>query len=408
MIKEIFTVIFLIAFSVITSFAQGRVNPDSLFFEAQQKAWKGNYKTSRQLLNQVLSETPDYTDAIILYGRTFAWQEKFDSARLVLEPLYRKEPSNVGVLSVLADVELWAGNPEKTLQYVEKGLQLEENILPLLLVKARALQQMHSYKEATLVLNYILELKPDHTEALTLLEIVIDQSAANLIRVDYQVATFNKGFEAWQLGALEYTRINSNLKYQARLSFADRYDQESFQFEIDAYPRLSEKAYLYLNTGFSDGKLFPEYRVGAEIFYMLPAKFEASIGTRVLSFSEDRVIVYTGQIGKYFKKHWISFRPFLQHKEGDWQPTGVLLVRQYFGHSENQVTLILARGSTPLTQVGFEEIGRLTSSRIGLEPQFRVGKNFLAGGMLSFEYEKYLPGSSRNRLTFGLSLQRKF
>lgn len=409
MIKRVFQVLLLlIIVSAVPAAAQEPVNADSLFIKAQDQVRSGNFEASRQLLKQVLLVAPEYTDAAIMYGRTFAWQEKFDSARIILEPLHIKEPMNTAVLSALADVELWAGNPEKAINYADKGLQTEKDALPLILVKARALQQIQAYNEATLVLTHLLKLEPGHAEASKLLSQIKDEAAANLIRADYQVTTFSKDFEAWQLGSLEYTRIKANSKYLARFSFADRYDLRSVQFEIDAYPRLNDKIYLYLNAGFSDSKLFPEYRAGAEIFYMLPAKFETSVGARVLSFPEDQVIMYTGHIGKYFKKHWVSFRPFIQQSEGDWQTTGVVMVRQYFSHTDNYITLIMARGSTPLTQVGFEEIGRLGSSRLGLESQFRVGENFLAGGVFSFEYEEYLPDSFRNRFTFGLSVQRKF
>lgn len=166
MIKGVilFFLLFIVS-GAIPAAAQAPVNSDSLFFKAQDQARQGNYTESRQLLKQVLREAPEYTDAVILYGRTFAWQQEFDSARVVLEPLYRRDPSHTAVLAALTDIELWAGNPKKALLYADMGLQVEKDAQPFLLAKARALQQMQAYDDAALVLNYILELEPDHKDA---------------------------------------------------------------------------------------------------------------------------------------------------------------------------------------------------------------------------------------------------
>lgn len=394
--------------ALVPAVAQVYINTDSLFFKAQGEARLGNYDESRKLAKQVLLAAPEYTDAAVLTGRTYAWQEMYDSARAVLEPLLASRPDNNEVLLALANVELWAGNKKKAIAYADAGLETDAEAVPFLLVKARSLQQSEAYTEAAETISLILELEPEHALALQLKDEVKEKGQVNNIRANYQITTFNKGFSAWQLGSLEYARITPAGKYMGRVSHASRYDQNSTQFELDAYPSLNESTYLYLNAGFSVGSLFPVYRAGAEVYHDLPYKFGVSFGARLLSFQEEKVILYTGHIGKYFKKQWVSFRPFLQNIDGDWQTTGILLIRQYLNHEENHVTLALSQGSTPLNQVSIEEIGRLGSSRIGLETQFRVGNSFLAGGMLSYEKEEYMPDSFRNRYTVGLSVQRQF
>ncbi len=387
-------------------FAQ--VPVDSIFLVAQNNARLGHYNTSRMLLRQVLAVAPSYSDATVLIGRTYAWEEKFDSARAVLVPLYENEPSNTAVLLALADVALWSKHTDEALAYASQGLETAIDVVPFLYVQARAHEQRKEYKQAEVTLERILGLEPTHPEASKLLKQVKDSGRANLIGVSYQVTAFNKGFASWQLGTLEYIRNTPKSKYVGRVSYADRYEQQSMQYEIDAYPVLTENAYLYLNAGFSDGRLFPEYRAGAELYHMLPHKFEVSAGARLLSFPEENVVLFTGYIGKYFKKQWIAFRPFLQQTDSNWQTTGILLIRNYFKHADDHVTLVLSQGSTPLMPVGLQEISRLGASRIGIESQFRVGKHFLLGGLFSYEKEEYTPDVYRNRYTCGLSLQRKF
>lgn len=396
------------SWGAMTTMAQVPVNTDSLFIQAQEQARLSNYHASRTLLKQVLKAAPAYTDAALLMGRTYAWESEFDSARIVLQPLHAREPSNLDVILALADVELWAGDLVKALAYANSGLETDPEAVALLLVKVRVLQQLQNYPETVATLRRVLELEPDNTQASQMLRQAEGAGQVNNIRAEYQVSTFSKNFSGWQLGMLEYTRVTPKSKYLGRVMYANRYEQQSAQFDIEAYPRLNDKVYLYLNAGVSDGDLFPEYRAGADVYHLLPYKFEASIGARLLSFSQGNVVLYTGYFGKYFKKQWVSFRPFLQNIDGDWQATGILLLRQYLKQEDDHITLVLSQGSTPLTQVGLNEIGRLGASKIGVEAQFRAGKNFLAGGLFSFEYEEYVLNSYRNRYTFGLSLQRRF
>ncbi|WP_242928770.1 YaiO family outer membrane beta-barrel protein [Pontibacter vulgaris] len=405
---RIFTILTIFILSAGSLFAQVTVNTDSLLQQAQKLASQGKYKNSRQLAKQVLQAAPTYTDAVILIGRTYAWESKYDSARTILLPLTNTTPTQAEALQALADVELWSGNPSKSLLYAEKGLQQEPASVAFLLAKARAQRELHQYKEATITLQRILALTPNQPEALQLIKQIEDAGKYNRLRADYQLTTFNQDIPNWHLGTLEYSRQTPENNYVARVNVAERFEQQSIQGELEAYPRINEKTYAYLNLGISDGNLFPEYRAGAEVYRMLPYRLEASVGTRLLFYSTETVTLFTGHIGKYFPKYWASFRPYLQRQNSNWQTTGILQLRRYFRHEDEFLTLTVATGSTPLTQVGFEEISRLNSNRAGLEGQFRLSPSFLLGGLFMFEYEEYQAKASRNRFTTGITLQHKF
>ncbi len=388
--------------------AQVTVNTDSLFKEAQQLARQGKYKNSRLVAKQVLQAAPFYTDAAILIGRTYAWESNYDSAKVVLLPLVNTTPPNTEALLALADVELWAGNAQLSLGYAEKGLQQAPASLPFSLAKARAQRNLQQTQEASATLQAILKTSPNNPEALRLLEQLEAGTRANRLSAAYQITTFNEDMPNWQLGTLEYSHFNPKISYVARVNAAERFEQKSMQGELEAYPRFNQKTYAYFNLGVSDGKLFPEYRVGAELYRVLPQRFETSLGTRVLFYSEETVMLYTGHIGKYFSKYWASFRPYLQRQNNEWQTTGILQLRRYFRHEDEFLTLTLATGSTPLVQVGFEEINRLNANRAGLEGQFRLSPQFLLGGLFMFEYEEYQANNSRNRFTSGITAHYKF
>lgn len=384
------------------------VNADSLLKQAQELAYQGKYNFSRQLSRQVLQAVPAYTDATLLIARTFAWEQQYDSARVLLLPLLQKAPAKEETLLLLADIELWSHAPEKALRYSNSGLAATSDAVPFLLRKARALYALEDYESAAATLDILLKQEPENKEAREIDDKVQQAFRANILKAVYQITTFDENLASWHLGALEYTHHTSGGKYLARVSYAQRYGDKSMQGEFDAYPQLSKKTYAYLNVGASDRKLFPSYRTGAELYHLFPHMVEASLGARGLFFPNETVVLYTGSVGKYFPKNWVSFRSFLQQTNNQWQTTGILQLRQYLKTEEVYITLVLARGSLPSEQIGFQEISRLSASRAGLEGQFRLGKQYLMGGSFTYEYEEYMKASFRSRYTIGLSVLNKF
>ncbi|MCC9167523.1 YaiO family outer membrane beta-barrel protein [Pontibacter harenae] len=393
-----------------TASAQQHIlNADSLLVQAQQQAQAGKYNNSRKMAQQVLAVAPHYSDAIVLIGRTYAWQHKADSARIVLLPLVQQEPPHQGALLALADVELWAGDPEQSLQHAQQGLAATPTSVPLQLAMARALRDLKRYKEANELLKSVVAAQPQNEVASALLEQMVDANLTHRLKVEHQTTFFtDNATESWQLSQLEYTHLAPKAKFIARVSRAQRYSQQSLQGELEAYPQLGKSTYAYINAGISDNNLFPTYRTGAEIYQLLPFKLEASVGARTLFFPSQTVVLYTGHLGKYFGKQWIAFRPFFQKQHDGWQTTGILQLRQYFKQEDEHITLVLSKGSTPFSLVGFEEIARLDATRVGLESQFRLSKRYLAGATLMYEREEYTSEAHRNRITTGLFVQAKF
>ncbi|WP_242917612.1 YaiO family outer membrane beta-barrel protein [Pontibacter liquoris] len=384
------------------------LHPDSLFRQAQQMAYHGKYAESRQLSRKLLRAVPAYTDATLLLARTFAWEHHYDSARFILSPLLSTTPPNEEALLIAVDMALWSHKPDEALHYVQAGLEANPTSAPLLLGKARAQYERQEYAAAEAILTGLLQQDPGNTDVRQVWEKVQQARKVHLVQASYQLTTFDQQLSPWHLGALAYTRQTASGKYLARVSYARRYGNQSMQGEVDAYPQLSKTTYAYLNVGASDEKLFPAYRTGAELYHLFPHKVEASLGARALFFQNETVVLYTGYVGKYFRKQWVSFRPFLQRQNSSWQTTGILQFRQYLRHEDEHFTLVLARGSVPFVQVGLEEISRLSASRAALEAQLRVGNSCLLGGMFSYDYEEISSGSFRNRFTTGLTVQYRF
>ncbi|GAB3203922.1 YaiO family outer membrane protein [Pontibacter aydingkolensis] len=386
--------------------AQSTVNADSLLQQAQQAAQQGNYNTSRKLARKVLVVAPAYTDAAILIGNTYTWEQKYDSASAVLKPLLATAPSHAEVYLALAQLGLRSKeHPEVILSYVDKGLAIAPQSQELLEYKIGALIELKKYKEADQLLESLTEKGITYKNIKAQLH---NLASINSIRTEYQYATFNTNIPDWHLASLEYTRLIKPGSISGRVNYANRFEQQALQGELDFWPRLNDKTYLYLNAGFSASKLFPDYRAGLEVYRKLPLNMEVSLGARTLVYSNETIWLYTGHIGKYWGKYWAGIRPFIQQQHRKVQATGIIQLRRYLIDEDQHLTLTLAKGSTPATQVGLQEINRLDASRVGIESRFRLGNSCYWGALLQYEHEELSKESSRNRYTTSFSLQYRF
>ncbi|MFN2394151.1 MAG: tetratricopeptide repeat protein, partial [Bacteroidales bacterium] len=81
-------------------------NPDITFNRARELAHNQLYSQARELCDEILKSYPDYHDAAILKGRTFAWEGDYDQAREILNEVRKKAPGNKDALYALIDVEI--------------------------------------------------------------------------------------------------------------------------------------------------------------------------------------------------------------------------------------------------------------------------------------------------------------
>jgi hypothetical protein len=82
-------VFFLFFFSELTVVAQTSaagesVSLDQLLLKAREYAYNNNRIEARKVCRQILRQDSTYSDAAVLIGRTYAWDQKYDSARIVL------------------------------------------------------------------------------------------------------------------------------------------------------------------------------------------------------------------------------------------------------------------------------------------------------------------------------------
>ena len=321
------------------------------FEQAKDCAFNGQRNKARAICRAILAKGFD-SDVATLMGRTYAWDKQYDSARVVLQNVIIQNPDNSDALSALADIEYWNDCYPQALEYCNRILENNPENETVLIKKARILNSAKEYNEAANVLENLLHKNSANNDAIRLLDRVRLELMKNKITINYTYDYFDNAAykkEPWQLVYLQYARKTSLGTIIGRVNYARRFSTSAVQFEADAYPRIGENDYLYLNYGFSDYiSVFPDHRGGFEWYHSFPNAFEGSLGGRILHFQgSKRVVIYTGSFGKYLGNYWFSLRPFVTPGGTGTSVSTYMIVRRYFADPENYVGLRLGVGSSP-------------------------------------------------------------
>jgi Tfp pilus assembly protein PilF len=319
LMKLLLVISFLTCFADI--FAQQTVNLDSLFTEAKNKGTAKKFEKAEEICKKILSIKED-EDVRFYLGLLYSWDGKYDEARTELTKVQESQPANLEIIIARANNELWSKNPQTALQIVNKALSDNPDNEELLYLKALALRDLNKIDEAIAVLEHLLKINPSNEKAQKLLRELKIGKKKNSLTANY-VNDFLDNGDIWYWSFLQYGRKIPIGELFARVNYAHRNKMNGIQYEADAYLKTSSSNYIYLNTGFSNATLFPRYREGFEFFQILPKNFEASLGFRYFWFNSaaSQVLVYTGSIGKYWTKYWLTIPNY-------WKEGGILMIRK--------------------------------------------------------------------------------
>lgn len=325
-------------------------DPDARFIRARELAFENNYSQARAICDEILAEFPEYHDARILKARTFAWEGDFNTARQLLRETRTMAPRNREALLALIDVEMWSENYRDAIRLIDLALAEQPNNTHLLYRKALALLETGDETAAVVILNQILTLDPSYTEAKDLLSSIQSRRLLNHFGAGYRGHYFfEQSADPWHLYYAELGRKTRFIgPLTARVNYASRYNINSLQIEVDAYPTVRPGTYLYLNAGYSpDADLFPVTRFGFELFQALPASWEISAGFRLLNFENKDLLILTGSLSKYYRQYYFSFRPYFSFSSVGSDPSAAsyfLTMRRFLGSPDSHLSLIVGRG----------------------------------------------------------------
>jgi YaiO family outer membrane protein len=131
---------------------------------------------------------------------------------------------------------------------------------------------------------------------------------------------------------------------------------------------------------------------------------------RIFALDSNKVIIYTGTIGKYFGSYWISVRPYFTKGTDAWSKSASLTVRRYFGNEDSYISLNLGSGMSPdEQQYAFNpDLKFLKSNKISLDYQQKIAYRFIINCGAGYAQEEVRTGVKRSRYSLGVSVSVLF
>lgn len=379
-------------------------DPDASFFKARELAFAGKHLSAQDTLKRILTRYPNYTDVRNLLAKTYSWDAQYDEARRHLNRITSTERRNSEAWVAAIKNEIYAKDTYIALGLANKALIYLPDDQEIISLKQQLLDQI---KENGGVYPSVEE-KDEEVNVLN-----------NQMAIYNAIDVFDIVYEPMVYVGLEYTRNTNIGKVIPRVNYANRFDTPGFQYELDFYPIISKRFYSYLNYGYSESDIFPNHRVGAELYANLPNAKEASLGIRYLDFLNNQTTILTGSFGLYKGNYYFSLRPYIiPNQDGNMGISGSLTARKYLKIKADYLGFILNMGFIPeLRQLTAnntllaETLYFIDSQQLFMEYQFS-GKNpsNLYKAQLGITHQELVfePGRFFWALTAGLKYHIKF
>ncbi len=382
----------------------------SRFLEAKLLEKNQKRPEAKAIMNELVQQHPDNLEMGLLDAQLNAFDKEYITSLSKFEILIPKDSTNYDVLSSYIDVLRWSGDNTKSITFCEKQLANHPKDENTLLQKTKALENDQQIDEALAVVDELLKINPNNTEAQTIQRRLKEKNIKSHFGIFYMNSFFKEKLDPWHIGGVELLRKTKVFPLRFQLSTAMRFDEVSTQFEAEAYPRLNDKMSMHVGAGFSNNSiLFPNWRSTLDIYRTLPNGFEASLGFRTLKLSNGNNMIYAVYLGKYYKKYWILYRGYYFTPPAT--TTGYLShqfqVRRYYKNTDNYTDFSFYTGKFPFNAIGNQNLNVKTAG-FKIEQQIKVNEYRLFKVAAMYENEEYAPARFRNRISIMGTIIKRF
>ena len=379
---------------------------DALFLQARSLP-KERREEARALCRKALERSPGYQDIRIHLARLYAWDSLYDDARREIRTVLDQSLGNAEARDVAIDIEVWSEHPHEALRVCDAGMAQDPKSPLWPYRKARVLRSLKDFPGALASVQLALQVDPDHQPSRLLRDDVNELLQRSKVSLTATYETYNHTFNPWKTTSLSLGHRFDLGSVILRGNRAERFDTWGTQFEVDAYPHISEGTYAYLNVGHSSDSLFPGSSYGAELYHNFPAAIEASLGLRRLVFS-DVVTIYTGSIGRYVGNSLYSLRLYDTPSAVGSSLSGTLSARFFQEDADNYINVAVGTGVSPDQPTWSSDVLHLRSRNASLGIQERLTRSWVGSASAGWERQEYLPDQYRVHWTYSLGFEWRF
>jgi YaiO family outer membrane protein len=392
-----------------TILAQESFDPDKLYIEAKKLILDGSRQDGRKILSKVLVKYPDYGDVLILMGRSYAWDGKYDSAAIFFEKALISSPTYEDAYIAYIDDLFWSENYDKAEKVLKTGIEkIGTQSLPLMYRSSRLYYYKEDYKTALKIANEVFAKDPKMEGLLVYIGILRRKTQTNAVGGTYDYDYFYGDISPWQTYSV-YGRTHTDFTGSliARVTHSQRFDGRGTQAELDAYPSLGKNRYGYFNIGYSQASFFPKFRFGTSVFWNLPKAYELEAGYRYLQFS-DATHIITGSVGKYISNWWLNLRlNFIPGKVGS-STSANFQTRYYFSGPEDFVSVQVSTGVSPDEETRDFQSQLLNSYRARVGYQHLWTPRWMGFAFVGYSRDEISEQKFRNNLNISIGTEFRF
>jgi YaiO family outer membrane protein len=377
----------MVFFFISVQYSHCQTNVDSLFEQARQIAYEGNYAEARQVLELLWKNHPGYADIGIFIARLNYWDVKYDQALLQAREIKTKFPDNREVRILELDI-LLASKKEREL--IEAIGEIAKKF-PLYNAEAMTyLPRLYlALGDPLRAWRAAKHIKPADEN--------ISDSMVAITRgvFDYKLIGLQENYTGLRNG---FNRFDHQVEGQRRAVWGavvgrvinarrSDIDGSGNLAEVEFYPVINKNWYLYSGIGGSWGEgVFPLIRGGLEGFYISNTNWEMSLGGRILHFTDNTIPMATASMGKYFRNNYISARVFYGVENHN--AALDVLGRIFFSDPFDFIEVRAGMGFSPENRIIDDRLQELvleTSLRGGVVWQKWLSDHFLLRTGMSYE-----------------------
>jgi YaiO family outer membrane protein len=228
------------------------------------------------------------------------------------------------------------------------------------------------------------------------------------VGVEYEYENFND-FDDWHSASVELGRKFDRGSITGKVNLARRFAKDGAQFEVEAYPKLWNKAYAYVGGAFSSSDIFPDRRYGLQVYQGLPGGFEISAGARLLDFDGAKTKLYTGSFGRYWGNYYATLQPYFADSDSRDEMSQSLqgMIRRYYSSGDDYLGFRAGYGEVPEVDILLQENIDLSNWSVRVERQRPVGAVLLRG-FVGYRNQELTFQRERKSFVGGIAVRKRF
>lgn len=399
-LKTILTLCFItVVFSVQCIKAQEIIS----YQTAKTKAEKGLYQEALNDCNQLLERNPKNSDVINLKAWIYSTQEEYSSATKLYNQSLDLDRKNYDALTGLINLYSWQDKLLLALERSNQSLIFYPKDSNFTMLKITILERLKAFDQTNSLIQEYLRSNPSNPTIESIIERLKNKTKTNSIAYRYTVESYKDYYNSTHSKRYEYSHLSSLGPIIIRYTSAKRNKLMGNLFELEAYPKLWKGAYSYINIGLSDNVIFPNKKIGFDLYQTITKSLGFSIGRRHFVFPTQSINLTKFSIEKYIRKYRIEASVFRTPLTHGFSYNYLIHIRHYLKTSDDFIYLIWGKGVNPDIQGRLNpqgDIHKLNTGQSIIGYQSRISNSIglfaqasLLKNELSFDLNNYVKGS---------------